>query len=476
MANPQQPQAPISAGTTMVNGQNMPLHPHPHPHRVVYFKIYCAPLDDRPANQPYHDVHGNDPKYYGVTKSASHLRWMPFVVVNVVNAETESVIYPPPPPNGHDDPAIILNRTQESALHDGHRYVHELPPIPVPDNVTQIALHIGNDAYKRNRKFKLFLWTVPDVAQSTVHIYEIRSDLQNAFKSRNSLPVVPPENELVVKNAATAEYYGFLNGDIWKEISHEFTDADITRLCPPETLSRNHLQSNAQSASGAAHPSTGSSSAQAPTQPQPTGAGAAHPSTAPTQTQVAGSVDTLHVDWLATLRQIYDLGKDLRSMIPLSVTLDGFNITLDFIYTAFANAINTSARTTVQQALRRTSPRTFAVLLRAAWKLHINRITLNSSWRPMLGSKLHKMGDALDVWHFDDDAENIHERIDNSEDYITHPPDDHPFPTNPKGQKLKNLYDEMKSDSQAKGADIYTPYENWKEYHDDHMHITVKDE
>jgi hypothetical protein len=183
------------------------------------------------------------------------------------------------------------------------------------------------------------------------------------------------------------------------------------------------------------------------------------------------------VDWLTALTPIYASGAGLRSMASFSVNIPGLNITVTFTPRMFANAINTSTRTTIQQAMRRTSPRTFAVLLRAAWKLHINHLDLLSAWRPMLGSRLHKMGDALDVVYFDDNAEHIHEDITNKHKLPHHQtPDNHPFPTDAGGKKLSALYDELNKDSESMHGAIYTPWINWVLPHDTHMHITVKDE
>ena len=419
---------------------------------MVSFTIYCAPLDA--PNPMYAYVHPNDTSLRGVTDSASYLMRMPYVVVD---ADTKKVIYPIANANGQV--AQIQAVSSASSFHDGVRKVHALPAIHIPDNVSRIALHIANDAFHYNRNFQLFPWTVPNVAHSKVRIYELRSDLKNRFSSVNNLPA-PTDNALVAIPDIQNEYFGYLDGDLWLSISHEFSDHDITRLCPPETLSRNVLAGSlGQNQQASAPPSvTGGASSSAP---------------APVaQSQIAGNMEQLHVDWLSALAPIYASGNGSRSMAPFTVVVDSLGIKVKFIARSLANAVNTSNRTTIQQALRRTSPRTFAVILKAAWQLHIDEISLSSSWRPMLGSRLHKMGVGLDVTEIDDSAEHINFTIHNH----SHSDRGHPFPTGAGGQKLARLYQELNGDSKVLHNAVYTPWINWVEPHDTHMHVTVKDE
>jgi hypothetical protein len=462
---------------SMSSGTNMPTQSVTVKHRLVTFVFYCAPRDDLPENLIYNAVHPHDSSKQGVTASASYLTKLPFVVID---ADTKKVIYP-----SSGNYAEFPGKTLTESLHDGKRNVHSLPVIHLPVDVKRIALHIANDAFKYHRNFQLFPWTVSDAAHSKIHVYELRSDVQEKFAQQNNLTSAPSENTLAVKSASTDEYYGFLTGDLWRQVSHEFTDADISRLCLPETISRNALAGDMPHPPGAAYPSpasaAGASNAVAPHPDGPhayvgsvTG-GSSSPSApvaVPAQPQVAGNVETLAVDWLATLAPIYAAGADSRSMASFTVEIPTLGITLTFVAKALANAINTSDNTTVQQAIRRTSPRTFAAVLKAAWRLHIDKLGLSSSWRPMLGSRLHKMGDGLDVTSFEDSLEHIGLTIHN------HGAADRkqPFPTSPGGQKLAQLYAELNGDSETLHGAIYTPWVNWVEPHDTHMHITAKDE
>ena len=308
----------------------------------------------------------------------------------------------------------------------------------------------------------MFPWTVPDVAHIKVHIYEIRADLQDKFSTENSLGSTPAENEIVAKPGATNEYFGYLNGDLWLKLSHEFTDDEITRLCPPETLSRPTLGSSAPS--GSAPPQSATAGGTIPQGADQNGV---------TPQNVAQSVaapQSVAIDWATTLQPIYSAGVDSRSMDAFSVQISQLGITLKFAARAVANAINTSANTTVQQALQRTSPRAFAAILKAAWRLNINTVDLSSSWRPMLGSRLHKMGVGLDVTEIVDSAESLDFKIHNH----SHAERKAPFPTSAGGQKLARLYQELRGDNEVDAPYVYTPWLNWVEPHDTHMHITVK--
>ena len=90
----------------------------------------------------------------------------------------------------------------------------------------------------------------------------------------------------------------------------------------------------------------------------------------------------------------------------------------------------------------------------------------------MLGSRLHKMGNGLDVTEFSDSAENINFLIRNRGE-IDHKA---PFPATASGDKMSRLYAELNSDQQIATGKVFTPWVNWVEPHDTHMHITVKND
>jgi hypothetical protein len=435
-------QAPIGTAATNVD---LPIEHVQIKTRMVTFVIYCAPLDQ--SNPMYRTVHAGDTSLYGVTDSASYLIGMPYVVVD---ADTNEVIFPIA--NSRGETAKVIARTSTNSLNDGKRSVHTLPAIHIPDHVTRIALHIANDAFHHRRKFQLFPWAVPDAAHSKVDIYELRSDLRAEFIDKNELGNIPQENALLAKKGFPNEYIGLLTGDLWLSVSHEFNNEDIHRLCPPEKLSRKILSAQSRQSS---QPEQQIGQMLSGAQPQP-----------------VEDLENLDVDWTTALGPIYSAGVGSRSMDSFSVTIQKLGITLTFSPRALANAINTSEHTTVQQALRRTSPRTFAALLKASWQLHIDQIALSSSWRPMLGSRLHKMGVGLDVVRVDDTVEKISFTIRNRGKGDR----GKSFPDTISGKKMSDLYKNLNRDSEISPGAVYTPWVNWVIPHDTHMHITVKDE
>jgi hypothetical protein len=416
---------------TMTCGVDQPTHDAQCSARKVSFIFYCAPRDDGGRNPIYTTIHGHNSNLIGVTDSASYLTKLPYVFVD---ADTDKVIYPYDSTNGKT--AEFGRETSSNTLHDGMRRIHNLPPINIPNDVTRIALHIGNDAYVHHRKFKLFPWALPNSPHSKVHIYEIRTDLQDRFAIENQLGSPPRENTIAAKPGAADEYFSFLNGDLWLSISHEFTDTEITRLCPPETLSRAMPQQRGSLLNEGTH-------------------------------------QTIDVDWATGLQPIYTSGQSSRSSLPFSVWIPVLGITVKFAEGIAANAVNTSARTTVQQTLRRTSPRAFAAILKAAWHLNIDTIQISSSWRPMLGSRLHKMGVGLDITEIVDSVEHINFLINNAHVQAQR---GQAFPSTVGGQKLSQIYQELIANNAVKGSDVYTPWVHWVEPHDNHMHITVKDD
>jgi len=460
---------------TMICGPDQPTQDAHCTTRKVSFVFYCAPRDDGGRNPIYTAVYGHDAMHVGVSDSQSYLTGLPYVVVD---ADTKNVIYPT-----DTETRAFMAPASSSALHDGARFVYVLPPINIPNNVSRIALHIANDAYKKHRSFQLFPWEVPNSAHSKVHIYEIRTDLQERFSTENQLGGVPAENSIAAKPGVTDEYFCYLNGDLWLEISHEFTNDEIAQLCPAETLSRAmHVSPPTSAGSNGGVPSPNGGRLPGANGNGVPGVNGGGGPGAPNGVSVAGSVgvsapgsntagtETLAVDWRATLAPVYGAGEGSRSLNAFNVVIPNLGITLRFAARAVANAINTSSRTTVQQALRRTSPRAFAAILKASWRLGIDSVDLSSSWRPMLGSRLHKMGVGLDVTQIADSEEHINFRIHNRGAADRK----HPFPANAGGQKLTRLYQELRGDSEVNASAVYTPWLNWIEPHDTHMHITVK--
>ncbi|TAK84226.1 MAG: hypothetical protein EPO09_21065 [Aquabacterium sp.] len=77
--------------------------------------------------------------------------------------------------------------------------------------------------------------------------------------------------------------------------------------------------------------------------------------------------------------------------LDLTIRLDGG---------ATQNAFNVTGLSKAD-VLKRTHPYAYLVLIEAANTLSIHEYLLSSTWRPMIGSALHKLGDAIDITRID---------------------------------------------------------------------------
>jgi hypothetical protein len=119
-------------------------------------------------------------------------------------------------------------------------------------------------------------------------------------------------------------------------------------------------------------------------------------------------METLVVaDWAEVLAPIYEgriagqVGtrySDFGCHIDLPVV----NIRLKYQQGAFSNAIGAADSVQIADVLKRTNPVTYKGIVEAAWKAGIDELILSSTWRPMLGSILHRMGIGVDVVFVDD--------------------------------------------------------------------------
>jgi hypothetical protein len=82
----------------------------------------------------------------------------------------------------------------------------------------------------------------------------------------------------------------------------------------------------------------------------------------------------------------------------------GLTITLDASATRNARQ---ATGLTKQQILCRTHPYAYVVLLEGAATLPFHAVTLSSTWRPQLGSVLHKLGDAIDLTTLDCETDQL---------------------------------------------------------------------
>jgi hypothetical protein len=387
--------------------------------RKVQYKIVCAA-----KNLPY-------------VEGASHLKGLPYVIAN---AASGAAIYPK------------QGGAKSFATFSG-KHLCETVVVNVPEDVEEVAIFLGNDAYATRRRKPLFKLKPAESGATVVTLYEtyladkkmkIRQDEPDTRKS------YPKAGHGQAASAANERsFVGYLTGDVWADFSHEYTVADIKRLCHPATMKRIFA---ADSGRGPVpQPGGLGETAQPPTDEQrrlalamgiPRAAADAT-YVAPSAQQVLassgafkpvggglngaeiakivgatsagdtagalkpGADEVLEIkDWVQVLAPIYsqmpDGLTDNRAQGGGVFHLPIVNIRLRFAHDSFANAILTSERTTVQQVLRRTSPLAYKAIVEAAWKSGVDVVQVTSTWRPILGSMLHRMGVALDVNVVDD--------------------------------------------------------------------------
>jgi hypothetical protein len=104
--------------------------------------------------------------------------------------------------------------------------------------------------------------------------------------------------------------------------------------------------------------------------------------------------------WVELLAPIYDgdiVGKDAeKSSGGGTLLISPLGLTIELSATACGNAVNI-CKISKQETLRRTHPYTYMMLLDACRESGVTHVRIESTWRPMYGSVLHKLGDAMDL-------------------------------------------------------------------------------
>jgi hypothetical protein len=135
--------------------------------------------------------------------------------------------------------------------------------------------------------------------------------------------------------------------------------------------------------------------------------------------------------------------------------------------TACKNAAIVAKPIKKEDVLRRTHPFTYQLALDCAYQCHVTAMTLSSTWRPMLGSVLHKLGDALDITQIDDADDELkafvfnRAAVDSLADRFTRLVSKHPLA---KPNATYYAYDHIEY------ADVNAAPD---QQHTDHLHITA---
>lgn len=210
----------------------------------------------------------------------------------------------------------------------------------------EVALYLGNDAKAQYRTTPLFKVKAEEgLTDVIVKIAEKRGPAYNAAKEI-------PHDETVDGTKKT--FSAVLYGQTWMKFSHKFTGAEA-------------------SAEGSGE---------------------------------AAEIGT-------ALQQIYSGSPTAAgSTITLNVTKPNQrSMKIIWPRSAFDNCMsNISTVTTLEQAkseiIPRVHPQTYKAFLKAAFELDAEELEINSGWRPMLGSVLHRIGVGLDVGRIKAAGEN----------------------------------------------------------------------
>ncbi|WP_148041040.1 hypothetical protein [Montanilutibacter psychrotolerans] len=366
--------------------------------RRVQYRIVAAPLDASPRapGAKYSDK--------VVTDSASNLNGLPFAVT------------------AKGDNKRILHRTLQGKSYAEFGRPHHTAEINVPDDVVAVEIYLGNDAYEARRLHPLFV-VAPDTSGLTIiEIHEIPqvrlTRLQASTESASRYPAADRGQTTKIRDN---NFIGYLTGDTWRDLSYEFTSADVLRLCGVSFLERPFIEDRGRSRVTPLEVGAGATLL-GPVRPQRLfELFEQHPPAEPfnVTTTSPGAIrnkdkEVLAIpDWTVVLSPIYEgrieeLSGESHDRLSGYVDLPLVNIRVSYQTGAFANAVGAGSTVRPADVLKRTNPLAYKGIIEAAWKSGIDELTISSTWRPMLGSKLHRMGVAVDVVFVDDyDDRNV---------------------------------------------------------------------
>ncbi|UTA52747.1 hypothetical protein L3D22_10095 [Lysobacter soli] len=280
--------------------------------------------------------------------------------------------------------------------------------IVVPDDVTAVEIYLGNDAFAARRHVPLFRVDLNHTGLTRVVIHELPTiRLSRLQADPLHAPDYPATSARGTARRADNVHTGYLTGDVWKDLSYAFTLTDVARLCRPSTMTRQYAEARGREQIRPAG---------APVRYPPTVTDAPRPglpvvpaiTARPPQPVRQGNLETLTIaDWSQALSPIYEgaytgLVGSQHSDWGCTVDLPSVNLRIRYVPGAFSNAIGAGDEITIADVLKRTHPVTYKGAIEAAWKSGIDELSVSSTWRPMLGSVLHRMGVGLDIIFVDD--------------------------------------------------------------------------
>lgn len=335
-----------------------------------------------------------------VTDSASNLANLPYIITS---ASDKAKILTPNPKK--TNPKSKISFVQLA----GTQPLFKTVTVDVPDDVEEVVIYLGNDAYATRRLHPLFKLKPHEQGVTIATIYETHKKallkLQRDNKTKEKYPIAAQSQ---LTKLSDTNFVGYLTGDVWKELSYEFGESDVKRLCDKSTLKRKFSEDRGrseitpQAASSEVIATSNSSPENSASTPNPS------PASAVEKALKSGEEETLEItDWIQVLQPIYNgdiqdlTGKNCKEY-SCHIDLPLVNIRLKYAPGAFNNAIGAGETVTISDVLSRTHPLAYKGVIEAAWKSGIDIVTISSTWRPMLGSILHRMGVAIDVTLVDD--------------------------------------------------------------------------
>lgn len=337
-----------------------------------------------------------------VTDSPSNLTNLPYIITSA--ADKTKILTPDPKKTNPKSKISFVQLT-------GTKPLFKTVTVDVPDDVEEVVIYLGNDAYASRRLHPLFKLKPNEQGVTIATIYEThKTALVELRKLKDSEKKYPLAAQSQLTKLSDTKFVGYLTGDVWKEFSYEFGESDVKRLCDKSTLKRKYAEDRGRSEIA---PQTAPSEviAKANSTPGPVNsASTPNPSQASTslKTLKTGEEESLEItDWMQVLQPIYsgeiqDLTGKNCTEYSCHIDLPLVNIRLKYAAGAFNNAIGAGETVTIADVLKRTHPLAYKGVIEAAWKSGIDVLTISSTWRPMLGSILHRMGVAIDVTLVDD--------------------------------------------------------------------------
>jgi hypothetical protein len=352
-----------------------------------------------------------------VTDSASNLNNLPYAITAAANKT--KVAFPKANPKAKTSFAVLVRgKTKGNFI---------TVTAEIPEDIEEVVIYLGNDAYAKRRLHPLFKVKPNEQGITVVKIYETHK--KSLDKKRAKSPTDYPEAAQSQTVSKTENLFiGYLTGDVWKEFSYEFNAADVTRLCKKSTLKRKFATDRGRNEISPASPAATPldfTSFRLPVmdidntrvvsnrriddnfllQSQSQNLETATSTTKPLKD---GEEEILEItDWSQVLAPIYNgliqgLSGTDRTSFTCHVDLPIVNVRLLYQAKSFNNALGAGENVTIADVLKRTHPLAYKGIIEAAWRAGVEVVTLSSTWRPMLGSILHRMGVSVDVVFVDD--------------------------------------------------------------------------